>query len=110
MALTNPIICHYLAEPSPHKKILSQQLTAMVIAYYQNLKAGGKTDYILKRPLYQHEETDQMISVESYLLGEYYTYSEETLIRILNYFNLCQKEKLNPIQKLLDLLMIEDYI
>lgn len=47
------------------------------------------------RPLYSKEDTLYRVSIETYLRGELFTYSQKTLELILVYYMNCMKNKIN---------------
>lgn len=98
-------IINQLPTISDQKKILTHQLVTRMLEWTTEADAVIEIgEYLPKRPLRKSDESGKITSTETYLTGEYYTYSEETLIRMLNYFIACDQKGINIVLKNYDLL------
>lgn len=99
-----------LPKISAQKKIFVRQLVAMMLDW--TLEAESlvvEYNDIPQRPLLKADETGKITSTETYLSGEYCTYSEETLMRLLNYFTTCKQKDINLVMEIYGLLSAFNY-
>ena len=99
MEFSSPIeyeaIKHHLHEISQNKKEIADKIVKIYLDWEQEVinkypKIAGRG-----RPLYSKSDTLEITSIETYLRGELYSYSEKTNLLYYNYIQKCLDEKKN---------------
>lgn len=88
-------IKNYLSEISLKKKEITEKIIEIYMKW--ELEVKGKYPKICGkgRPLYSKEDTLEVVSIETYLRGELYSYSERTLEKYYSYILKCREDKRN---------------
>ena len=101
------VIKHQLHEISQNKKEIADKIVKIYLNWEQEVvnkypKIAGRG-----RPLYSKSDTLETTSIETYLRGELYSYSEKTNLLYYNYIQKCLDEKKNLALENIENIVIE---